>query len=89
MFYVDNDDPGSIVLSVIRFQAQIQKVQTLADGGLRLTLDLSEHEIETATKMMQCKVSGALLEVAAVPVKQERNRDNAEVSTRSEWQSEG
>ena len=52
----------------IRFQAQVQKVQTLADGGIRLTLDLAETEIQTATQMMQVKQAGALLEVAAVPV---------------------
>ena len=52
----------------IRFKAQVQKVQTLADGGLRLTLDLAETEIQTATAMMECKQRGAVLEVAAVPV---------------------
>ena len=52
----------------ICFQAQIQKVQTLADGGLRLTLDLAESEIDTATKMMQAKQAGAVLEIAALPM---------------------
>jgi len=52
----------------IRFQAQVQKVQTLADGGIRLTFDLAETAIETATAMMEAKQRGALLEVAAVPI---------------------
>lgn len=60
----------------ICFSAQIQKVQTLVDGGLRLTLDLSEQEIETATKMMQCKVNGALLEIAAVPVNVKKEKQD-------------
>jgi len=52
----------------IRFQAQIVKVQTLADGGIRLTFDLAETAIETATAMMQAKQAGAMLELAAVPI---------------------
>jgi hypothetical protein len=54
--------------SVIKFQATVYKVQTLVDNGLRLTLDLSEKELNTAKAMMECKNRGALLEVAAVPV---------------------
>lgn len=55
--------------SVIRFQAQIAQVRTLADGGIRLVLDMKETAIDTATKMMQVRQSGSYLEVAAVPVK--------------------
>jgi hypothetical protein len=69
----------------ITFSAQIAKVQTLADGGIRVTLDLPETAIETATQLMQVKVMGGLLEIAALPVKQEGFRD--EVPTRSEWKS--
>ena len=53
----------------IRFQAQVSKVTTLADGGIRLVLDLAETEIEVAKQMMQAKQQGAILEIAAVPVK--------------------
>jgi len=52
----------------IRFSAQVSKVTTLADGGIRITLDLPETAIETATKMMQVRQGGGVLEVAAVPV---------------------
>ena len=52
----------------IRFQAQVSKVTTLADGGIRLVLDLAETEIEVAKQMMQVRQRGAVLEVAAVPV---------------------
>jgi len=52
----------------IRFQAQIQKVQTLVDGGLRLTLDLSEKDLKAVTDLMECKQRGAILEVAALPI---------------------
>lgn len=59
----------------IRFKAVVNKVQTLADGGLRLTLDLSESEIKTATAMMECKQRGAVLEVAAVPIEAKKVSD--------------
>ena len=54
--------------SVIRFRAGVYKVQTLIDGGLRVTLDLPETAICEATKLMECKRGGAVLEVAAVPI---------------------
>lgn len=63
---------------VIRFQAQVAKVQTLADGGIRLVLDLAETAIQTATKMMEAKQAGAMLEVAAVSVKKPANGNDGE-----------
>jgi hypothetical protein len=54
---------------VIRFKATISQVRTLADGGLRFVLDVQEDEIQTATKLMQAKQAGAVLEIAAVAVK--------------------
>ena len=53
---------------VIRFSATVYKVQTLIDGGLRVTLDLPETAIGEAAKLMECKRGGAVLEVAAVPI---------------------
>ena len=54
---------------VIRFTAQVAKVQTLIDGGLRVTLDLDEGAIDPAAKLMQAKQQGAILEIAAIPIK--------------------
>jgi hypothetical protein len=54
---------------VIHFKAQVAKVQTMVDGGIRIILDLPEDAIDTATKMMQAKQAGAILEIAAVAVK--------------------
>lgn len=51
---------------VIRFTAQVYKVQTLTDGGLRFTLDVSENEIDAAQKLMQVKQRGGVLEIAAI-----------------------
>jgi hypothetical protein len=54
---------------VIHFKAQVTKVQTMVDGGIRIILDLPEDAIDIATKMMQAKQAGAMLEIAAVAVK--------------------
>lgn len=51
----------------IAFEATVYKVQTLVDGGLRITLDLPETAIEAAAKLMACQTAGvALLMSAAV-----------------------
>ena len=57
----------------IHFTAQVNRVQTLADGGLRLTLDLSETDIDTASWMMHIKQAGLLLELAALPFENKKN----------------
>ena len=47
----------------IRFQATVCKVSTLADMGLRLTLDLPEDAVMQAAQLMECKRAGVVLEV--------------------------
>ncbi len=47
----------------IRFVAIVQKVQTLADGGLRVTLDLPESAIMQAAELMVCKREAVVLRV--------------------------
>ena len=66
-------DGEEMTEDIIRFSAQVSKVSTLADGGIRITLDLPETAIDTATKLMQVRQAGALLEVAAVPVNKAKN----------------
>ena len=51
----------------ITFPAQIVKVQTLADGGLRITLDLPETAILAAAHLMECKRQGIPGDVSFVP----------------------
>jgi hypothetical protein len=53
---------------VIRFTAEIIKVQTMQDMAIRCTFDLPENSIETAMLLMDAKRRGALLEVAAIPI---------------------
>jgi hypothetical protein len=54
---------------LIKFVAIVEKVQTLKDGGLRLTLDLSEDSIEQAKALMDVKRLGYILECVFVAVK--------------------
>jgi hypothetical protein len=58
--------------NVIRFTAQVAKVQTLTDSGLRFTLDVAETEIDAAQKLMQVKQGGGVLEVAAAAIVKEK-----------------
>ena len=43
------------------FHAEVQKVQTLADGGIRVTLDLPETEIAQMAMLAECKRMGMYL----------------------------
>jgi hypothetical protein len=50
------------------FTAQVARVQTLADGGLRVTLDLPEQEIEAAAMLMAFKAYGKVGRVTYAPI---------------------
>jgi len=54
---------------LIKFLAVIEKVQTLADGGIRVAFDLDAGAIEQAAALMQARRINALLEVVIVTVK--------------------
>jgi len=47
----------------IAFVAQVAKIATLADGGLRVTLDLPESAILPVAELMVCKRDGQVLDV--------------------------
>ena len=51
----------------ITFPAQVVKVQTLADSGLRLTLDMPETEIIAFAWLAQCKRDGVALNITCQP----------------------
>lgn len=57
--------------NAIRFQAQVFKVQTLIDGGLRLTLDLGSVDPKTIVQLFDAKQPGVILECAAVAIRTE------------------
>lgn len=57
---------------VIRYRAQVYKLQTLVDGGIRLTLDLVEPiEKNTIIKLLDAKQPGLFIECANVVVESE------------------
>jgi hypothetical protein len=56
----------------IRFQAQVFKLQTLVDGGLRLTLDLClPLDDKTVLALLAAKQPGVILECASVAIESE------------------
>ena len=50
-------------VNAIRFNASVEKVQTLVDGGIRVTFDLPEDAIAQAAALMACKREGIPLKV--------------------------
>jgi len=52
---------------VIEFQAEVIRVQTMADGAIRLVLDLSEDSIMQMAQLAECKRWGAVLSVVCTP----------------------
>ena len=52
----------------ITFPAQVARCQTLADGGLRVTLDLPETAVLAVAQLMECKRQGVAGEVAYRPI---------------------
>lgn len=51
--------------AVIRFEAIVYKVQTLSDGGIRLTLDMPETAIPQMAMLAETKREGIPLEFTA------------------------
>jgi len=52
----------------IIFVCTVYKVQTLADGGLRVSLDLPEGLIVEAGALIKCLQDGIALKIEAEPV---------------------
>lgn len=55
--------------SSIQVIAAVQKVQTLADGGLRWTFDLPESAILASAQLMEIRRSQTAVELTIEPVK--------------------
>ena len=51
----------------VTFEATVSKVTTLADGGIRIALDLPEDAIIAAAWLMECKRAGVVLQVTCKP----------------------
>lgn len=68
--------------TALRFAAQVAKIQTLVDGGVRLSLDLvNPVDTETIVRLFSAKQPGIILECAAVAVKVEQSLTNGEAKT--------
>jgi len=52
-------------METIKFDAVVYKLQTLADGGIRLTLDMSETSIPQMAMLAETKREGIPLEFTA------------------------
>ena len=48
----------------IEFWATVQKVQTLVDGGIRVSLDLPEQFVVQMAELAACKIHGQVLDVS-------------------------
>lgn len=71
----------------IHFTGQVIKVETMSDGGIRLTLDMGEKDIDAAAAMMQAKRLNMLVECAALfvnvmPIQVQMKEDNDRPKTR-------
>lgn len=74
--------PYATDADVIRFQATVNKVQTLIDGGVRVSLDLVMPAApDTIVALFDAKQPGIILECACVAIdedsqyKQKKNRN--------------
>lgn len=59
------ENKGNMAEAVIKFDAIVYKVQTLADGGIRLTLDMPETAIPQMAMLAETKREGIPLEFTA------------------------
>jgi hypothetical protein len=71
----------------ITFSAEVNKVQTLADGGIRVTFDLPESEIMQMAQLAECKRWGAVLTVECVTLLSRKDQTD-EVPERPKRKSE-
>jgi len=74
---------------VIRFTAEVARVQTLADGGLRVILDLPATAVKSIQDLIAVRQLGAVLEIAAVPLiynkEQSKNAIPERKKRKSKW----
>ena len=62
-------DTRQIPAEGFAFDAVVQSVKTLADGGLRVTFDLPETAIDEAKLLMDCKRQAFACKVGVVPIR--------------------
>lgn len=71
------------------FTAEVARVQTLADGGLRVTFDLPESDIEAVAMLMAFKRFGIVGRVTYAPITHSKTVENNAVEKgpkrKSKW----
>ena len=60
--------PYKVKEQPIKFTAAVWKVSTLADGGIRLVLDLDERAREIMGELARCQQNDIALEIEATKV---------------------
>jgi hypothetical protein len=74
--------------AALTYRAQVSKVQTLVDGGIRLSLDMiAPTDAKVIMALIEAKQPGAYLECANVVI-YERNRRKARKTQESDGDSE-
>ena len=73
--------------STVTFPAVVQKVQTLADGGLRVTFDLPEAAILAAAELMAVRQAGCTVDVTVVPNMKNKQDHNSESEGKSKLEA--
>jgi len=53
--------------TTIIFRAEVYKVQTLVDGGIRLTLDMGEWATGIMALLAKCQQNKIIIKVEATP----------------------
>lgn len=66
---------GVQTMSEITFWAIVYKVQTMVDGGIRLTLDLPESAIMQMAQLAEVQRAKAVLDITAIAKVTENERD--------------
>ena len=74
---IDNDE---VHLEAIAFPAAVYKVQTLTDGGVRVTLDLPETAIMEMAMLAECQRAGIYLNV--ICTESDENRQKLQLNGR-------
>ena len=78
------DDEGNLEAKPsITFQAAVYKVQTLTDGGVRISLDLPETAIPQMAMLAECQRAGIYLDVVCTEYSPFSRTDNGENNDRT------
>ena len=57
----------------VNVTGQVYKVQTLVDGGIRLTIDLPESAVNVMTQLAQYQINGVAVKISVKPDSRSEN----------------